>query len=581
MKLTRYYLVILSIVFFASYIYAQKNLDNGILYLRYERYNSAKDILSHLYNDNKSDAKIAYWYSQVFFDNGQVDSGRIVLQTALNSGVNDPWIWVGLAQADVLDDKDINAIKQQCDQAINTIKEKTKGKKKEVGKVIDILNAVGHAMADGSSKQGDPTYGIAKLKEAADLDKEKKEGDIFVNMGICYQKMGSDFGGQAVEAYQEGANRSPNDVRPYYHIGLIYASQNNEESMNDNFTKATTADPNFPPVYLAWFEFYKNTNTGKAKDYLDLYIQKADPNPKNDYYYADYLYQTAQFQQSITKAQQIEKEIGLTTIPRLAMLYAYNYYQLKDTILAKDYILKYIELPDVILKPLDMTLLVDVFKRFDGLDHYVVDAVNKAIVSDTSHANDLQDIYAASTYFKWKKDYPDQIDWLQKYYHFKGDQIDEAGYYELANAAMQEKKYDTALYFAQAYIHDYPNSPNGYWFNTNISKALDTLGHPGIVLGAIQLQDSFYQKDTTKYKDLLVANLYYLVQYYSSQIGKDPNKIDQYITSLNNALNVGNQILVYIPNDPDMVTTMQALQNNLTQYQKYKAYQEKHNKAGK
>ena len=51
------------------------------------------------------------------------------IRTLLNAGVNDPWIWVGAGEVDILQGGDVNAAKQKFEQAI-TATTSTKGKNK-------------------------------------------------------------------------------------------------------------------------------------------------------------------------------------------------------------------------------------------------------------------------------------------------------------------------------------------------------------------------------------------------------------------------------------------------------------------
>ena len=222
-----------------------QNVNDGIKLINYERFTSAKQTLQKTVASNSKDPAAIYWLGQAYIGTKQVDSAKTIYQNALTAGVNDPWIWIGSGEVEILQGGDVNAAKQKFEQAI-TATTKTKGRDK--GPNADILNAVGRAMAAGSSQQGDPNYGIDKLKQAAQID--PKNPDIYVNLGTCYRKLGGEQGGQAFEAFRQATTINPQYARAYYLIGKIYESQRNKESMDEWFGKAIAADATFAPVYL-------------------------------------------------------------------------------------------------------------------------------------------------------------------------------------------------------------------------------------------------------------------------------------------------------------------------------------------
>src|SRR5690348_11312462 len=232
-------LSLFSLITISTLVSAQ-NVNDGIKLLNYGRYTSAKQTLQKVVASNPKDPVAIYWLGQAYIEAKQLDSAKVTYQNALTAGVNDPWIWIGSGEVEILQGGDINAAKQKFEQAI-TATTSTKGRNK--GPNADILNAVGRAMAAGSSQQGDPNYGIDKLKQAAQIN--PKDADIYVNLGTCYRKLGGEQGGQAFEAYRQATQINPQDPRAYYLIGKIYESQRNKESMDEWFGKAIAADATF------------------------------------------------------------------------------------------------------------------------------------------------------------------------------------------------------------------------------------------------------------------------------------------------------------------------------------------------
>jgi len=246
-------------------------------------------------------------------------------QKALQEGINDAWLLVGMGHVEIVEGGDLNSAKQKFEQAI-TMTTATKGKNK--GKPsADILNAIGYANADGGSKQGDPLYAIDKLKQAGTIDLVNP--DIFVTMGICYLKLGGDQGGEAVKAFQEAITRDPKNARAMYRIGKIYQSQGNKDLFEEYYGKAMAADIAFPLPYAELYDYYANRDVAKARENIEKYIQYADKDCATDYVYADYLFRAGKYQESLEKAKLLESG-DCKSYYRTNLLYAYNYDRLGD-----------------------------------------------------------------------------------------------------------------------------------------------------------------------------------------------------------------------------------------------------------
>jgi tetratricopeptide (TPR) repeat protein len=167
----------------------------GIKLLHYEKNKSAKEVLQKNYDANSKDPQAIYWLGQAFLaGNGievskeDVAAAKALYQKGLQELGSDAWLLVGMGHVELREGGDLNSAKQKFEQAITATTE-TKGKNK--GKPnAGILTAIGRANADGDSKMGDPVYGIDKLKQAGTLDLTNP--DIFIYMGISYQKMGGE-----------------------------------------------------------------------------------------------------------------------------------------------------------------------------------------------------------------------------------------------------------------------------------------------------------------------------------------------------------------------------------------------------
>lgn len=524
-----------------------QGLNDGIKMISYQKSKTAVDILGKAYNSNTKDAQTAYWYGQALLANEDIAAAKAVYQKALHEGVNDAWIWIGMGHVELLEGGDLNAAKQKFEQAITATLE-TKGKNKGKANAA-ILTAIGRANADGSSKQGDPNYGIDKLKQAGEID--KTSADIFVNMGICYRKLGGEMGGEAVKSFNEATVRDPKSANAFHYIGQIYASQNNKDLMDEYYGKALAADANYPPVYLDWFRFYQNRDVNVAKEYIEKYVSLADKDCKTDYFYTDYLFRAGKYQESLDKTKAMDAG-DCKTFVMLPVLYAYNYDRLGDSLQAKSYLEKFFTTAPVNkIEPNHYELAVKVFSKFPGSEMVTAGYLQKAIDNDTAKANKLTYIKQAAEMFGKAKMYKEQVQWLNKYNELKGS-MGEYDHYLITNAAYLSKDYTATMGYAQKYITTVPDKPQGYVFNVRAAKALDTTSNPGIAVEALLQYNTFLAKDSVKNKTTIVGNYYYIMIYFADKV-KDYAKAIEYC----------DRILMIIPGDAEMTAIRKTLESRL------------------
>ncbi|MBC7652390.1 MAG: hypothetical protein H7101_11635 [Deinococcales bacterium] len=504
-----------------------QTIAEGIKYLNYKKNKSATDVFKKLYDANTKDAQNIYWYGQALLAVDDVKGAKAIYQKALQEGVNDAWILIGMGHLEIIEGGDLNAAKQKFEQAI-TMTTETKGKNKNKPNPT-ILNAIGRANADGGSKQGDPTYAIDKLRQAAALD--LTNADIMINMGINYLKLGGDQGGEAVKAYQEAINRDPKNALAMYKIGMIYKSQDNKLLFEQFFNDANIADPAFPLSYNALYDYYANRDVNKAKENIEKYIQYADKDCNTDFLFADYLFRAGKYQESLDKAKAMETG-ECKTYYQLPLLYAFNYDRLNDSIQAKNNIEKYfaITAQDKIT-PANYEIAVKILSKFPGSESKTIAYLQKAIDSDTSIANKIVYANQAAELMGKAKMYGEQIKWLQTAVKFKGGTMGEADYYKMANTAFNGKDYVATMEVAKKYIEAFPAKPQPYYFNVRAAKAIDTTATLGTAIEPILQQNVYLLGDTSlvnvdKNKKAVFVNYYYLLKYYNDVLKETQKAID-------------------------------------------------------
>lgn len=569
-----------------------QSVSEGVKLLQYVyKNNSAKAALQKAYDANPKDPQAIYWLGianvaknrEVLSKDG-VAAARAIYAKALQEGVNDPLIWVGQGTMDILDGNNVNAAKQKFEQAITTSTE-TKGKNKGKPSAA-ILNAIGFANSLGSSTMGDPVYGIEKLKQAATID--LNNADIYFNMGVCYLKLGGENGGEAVKAFQEADLRDTKSGRAKWRTGKIYQSQNNKESLELFFNGAIQAEPAFPAPYLELFNYYANRDVAKAKGYLDDFLKYADKDPLNDFFYAEYLFRAGKYNESLAKAKEIEASAGLAAVPRLSLLYAYNYDRLGDSVAAKDNVVKFFNAKLDIQSP-DYDLAVKLLSKFPGNEAQTVGYLEQAIGNDTSRINKLNYMNQAADIYGKAKMYKEQLFWMRKVVESKGS-MGEGDYYRLTSAALNAKDIPQTIELAKKYMAAYPDKPQPYSFYKKAAIASDPDTTTGKGVEYLEYVDSVYAAiNKDKYKKDIFLNEYYTILYYISKtnsLKKSPDfkvksdgtrtpVVDQFLELCQKGLLVTDSMLQKYPDAADdnnkfAVGVKAELQKNIDYYTKPK-----------
>jgi predicted Zn-dependent protease len=535
-------------------------LNEGLKLMRYEKNKSALAFFKDAYDKNAKDPETIFWYGQaIIAQNGSgtpekafVQSAKELYKKAADELGNNAWILVGTAHVQLLEagvSADLNAIKQTLEVAITTTlntKGKFKGKPSQ-----EIVNAIGYIHSEVPSNVGDHQYAIDKIKETISA----YEGtpvlpSLYVNLGINYLKLGGENGGEAVTAFLEAVSREPQNAYPYYRIGKVYQSQNNVESFDEYFKKSLEADTKFAPTYFALYQYYADKNTETAKQYLDQFLQNADKDPALDIFNADYLFRAGQYDASLAKAKELEASIGITALPRLGVLLAYNYDRKGDSVQAKSYIEQFINTSaaEKVLNT-DYELAVKVLSKFQGNEAVLAGILEKAITADTVKANRLKYYKLGADMFEKSNMYVDALKWNTNYFNLRAIK-DEVYFYKLSSVSLNAKDGLATTEIAKQYIAAFPDRSNGYSFNVKGAKLIDTANNMGIVFQAVSLQNEYLLKDPVKNKQALVNNYYAMMGYFNET--KDLEK----------AIGMCDKVLELMPGEAQTMKIKESLTKN-------------------
>ena len=109
---------------------------DGIKFLNYEKYKSARETLKKAYDANPKDPQTIYWYGQSLIaaeagglTKDMLNAAKALYQQGLQDVGSDAWLLVGMGHLEILDGGDINSAKQKFEQAITATTE-TRGRNK-------------------------------------------------------------------------------------------------------------------------------------------------------------------------------------------------------------------------------------------------------------------------------------------------------------------------------------------------------------------------------------------------------------------------------------------------------------------
>lgn len=499
--------LVFATVAICSFAVAQTVAD-GIKMLRYGRLQSAETIFAKLAEANPNDIEAAYWYGQLLINDGKLQDAKALYSKALAANANNPLLIVATGHVELMEQKNAEA-KQRFEQAIAATKNR---KNKQYGDPV-ILAAIGRANSTGDSKVGDADYGLEKLKQAAELD--TKDPDIFVDMGLIHLKRGPEFGGAAKRAFEDAIDRDPTYGKPYYRIGRIFESQRNTELFLDYYNRAVQNDPNFAPAYLRLYDYYKEKDVNKAKSYLDKFMANNDPDLETDLFYADFIFRSGKYQESIDKCKEIEGKLRSgEQLPGLFKLYSVNYDRLGDSTKALSYMEKYISVQPVEnLKGDDYADLATLYLRFDGMESKADNLIEKAVSLDTSVANKIEYMKAIAAAYAKQKDAMGNYKWLKRIDDINPNRT-AVTYFYLADAAYQAGDYKGSMEISGRYIDAYPDQVQGYSLLRRAAVTADADTSSGIALDAIDKYIGFLKKDVASNKGRILENYSYKIFYY-------------------------------------------------------------------
>ncbi len=369
-----------------------QSVEDGVRAYCSGNYTSAINILQK----HADKVEAAYFLAESYFQQEKFDLAKSVLEKAIVTKPNDPYLLAAKGHALLLDKKVAEAT-QSFDAAIAAAGKDDESKAK-------ALNAVGNAVTkvyNNVDKVGDINYAIQKLTEAKNLVlgmKEKKRdpklvADIYTNLADATLKANPGEGSSAFTFYQEATASDLSSGKAEYRKSKIFKSQNNVELYLQSLEKAAATDP---PYFLALndlFDYYifSVQDFTKAKPYGDKMIALLPASPNNEYFKAVGAYYSKNYTEAINISKNIIAKAGAQTKPEVYKLIAYSLIESKDTVAAIPFVENYFKnQAKEDIKPFDYTLKATAYSTTPGKESEVVQTYMEAAAADTSIAGKIK-----------------------------------------------------------------------------------------------------------------------------------------------------------------------------------------------
>lgn len=265
-------------------LYAQ-SVDEGVKMYKYERYETAKNILSS--HADKND-KANYYLGLSYIGLGQLDEAEKVFNKK-DHYYND----AGKAR--------ILYIKGQGEKAQSLLEGITdKAKRREWEKYQVAADAITY------TKGGSTPLAISWYLTA--LDRQEKDASLHIGLGDVYLKLDSG-GGNALQSYEKALELGTDNSLAHSRLGYLwYIAQQYEDALSE-YNKAKDADPQNPLPYRDLANAYQKAgNYQRALENVETYLQHSDQSVDNKITYANILYEAGEFEKAETKMEELISE---------------------------------------------------------------------------------------------------------------------------------------------------------------------------------------------------------------------------------------------------------------------------------
>ena len=545
-----------------------QSIEDGLKDLYYDKYQSAKQTFEKIVA-SKPDERAYYYLGMAELGLENTAGAAAAFQKGMQALPTSPLLQVGMGRIDL-----INGNAAAAKQKFESASLATQGTNAEVARAI--------ADANTEVKGGDRGYALSVMQKLLNGDAKGKKkytpvAADYIELGDAYRLLGGENGGKAISTYEKALELEPNRAEAVMKQGLVnYNARLLQEAVND-WTKATTMDPNYGPAYYELYQFYitptKNTfSLENAAKFLQRYMEvvgKGAGQQENEYNLAAISFYKKDYDAAINKAKSVIPQANDAYKGKFTRLVADAYLQKGDSLNAQKTMDEYVKsVPPEKLELNDYKMLSNIYTRLKSSDSAQQAAINKQglvylekyaeadTTRDVARYEDVARAYANADAFDkaadWykrviaikteMKETPTAVD----YYNVGQNYFRAAGTQAPLDTVMLNKA-DSAF---GVLAEKFPDITTGHYWRGYVNAAKDELAKTGAAVPYFEKYLAMAEGDPTKNKVGLVRAYTYIMVYYYNK--DDKTNLQTYM----------NKLLAVDPNNQTVKQIKENLSNN-------------------
>lgn len=481
--------------------------DEGIKMYKYERYQTAKEILEPL---AASDPVANYYLGLSVLATGNVDEAAGIFAKYPDNYPN----MSGMARVSFAKGNPTEGMKLAENLA-------DKGRKKEWEQKKYAADAINY------SKGGDINKAV-ELYE--DVLSKNETADILINAGDAYQQL-SGGGGKAMSSYEKVVAMDPNNSLAYSRMGKLWYDAKTYDSAVSNWKRAQEADPSNPLPYYDLANAYTYVHKyALAKENIEKYMEHSDKTTEDQLKYVDILYLAKDCDKTIAKIGELRNK-GIDEAKFYGML-AYCYMEQKDSVSAVkalENVRKYFGVQDKKkLYPQEYMYYGRILLNNDmgdSANYYF----NKSLQMDTATDKSARYRDIAES-FRQNRDWKNSAVWYQKIISDYTDKATATDYFWGGYTYFLSSELKMADSTFGLMTEKFADEPSGYYWRGRVNTAIDSLAENGDALPYYEKwltieKEGYERKD----KDVMFAYQYMALYYYKKE---DKEKLAEYLEKI-------------------------------------------------
>ena len=484
----------------AGAAYAQ-NLEKGIQYYNYERYQSAQKELQPLAASNP-EANYYLGLAQI----GQEDYNGA--KATFGKDPSNFYNEAGMARIYFIQNQPAEAKK-----LLNDIVDHARKKDWEKYKVA--------ADAITYTKGGDIQNALAWYQKA--MEKEENNAMLLIGLGDAYLKMQSG-GGESMTNYESAVSAGTHNSLAYSRIGYLWYAAQNYKLALESYNKAKEADTSNPLPYRDLANAYQRAgNYENALKNDELYLKKSDKSINDQIQYANILFLAKKYPEAQSKMEELIS--GGHERPYMYRIIGYSAYE------TKDYPKAYQNMQIFFKKEQDTSKLIPQDYLYMGKIYSALaaqDSLKQQVYADSAEKAYLHAVAMDTTQNKGKI-YHDIADGYKdaKLYAKAGEWYGKIvaadtnapalDYYYWGFWSYYGHEYDVAEKAFTAMKTKYPKEGSALYWLARVEAAKDSKAETGIAVQPYKDWLAFEAEGYTKEDQQLMYAYQYLAYYYYNQ----------------------------------------------------------------